>query len=763
VLTLRTFGECRIDVARADGPPLALAPSAARLFSLALLLAGEAGRRVPRERAAAWLWPELDAARARRCLRQALYRLRGAGVPVEATADHLRLAPDAVAATFAARPDPARLGDVRDGAEVRVGRCLPGWSPEAAPFREWVDAYRARQEGAARAALRAATAAAAGDAAAAIARALLELDPGDAGAAREASAAAGRTSDAATQRASPALPLVGRAALVAALTARLRDACAGRGGALQVEGAPGAGTSRLLDALAGVAGQLGAVVVRADRRSIPLDACRAVVARLLERPGALGTAPAALLRLRRFAAGRDGAAGPAADRLLSARVAELAGAVSDERPLVIALDEVGDGGGDDDAGGDARSVAVLAAAAAAARGPVLVAWTVHPRRAGGGAPGAGVERLAVPPLAPSDVAALARAAAAAGRRPLTDDDVRWCAEAGRGLPREVIALARQCADAPGTRTAPPAMAARHAADFGRLSAAERRALQAAALLGAHATAARVASTWPDARRGRRAVAALLGAGVLRATASGVVAAHPFTADAALHALRPGDRRALHAAAAGALANDARAAVPAGADVADAALAAAAHWWAAGAPTRATAFLADLRAALLAAGRSGDAVALLRRALDAARGAADGGDGRGRGAGGRPDVGEVAALVAGTLFAAGDARGAAALARGGPAGAALAGAAGRDAGELTAIASAWRAGRAWAPLLARARRLATDACAATAARLEAAALAAALADNGAAGPLGGALPPSAPPSTRSSTGPTRRRRWRCARR
>ncbi len=150
MLTLRTFGECRIEVApdpaggASRAPVLVLAPSADRLFSLALLLAGEAGRPVARGRAAAWLWPELDAGGARRRLRQALYRLRAAGVPVEADGDHLELPRAAVAPTFAASPSAAELEAGWRAGTLRLGPCLAGWTPGAEAFAEWGRAVAAR-------------------------------------------------------------------------------------------------------------------------------------------------------------------------------------------------------------------------------------------------------------------------------------------------------------------------------------------------------------------------------------------------------------------------------------------------------------------------------------------------------------------------------------------------------------------------------------------------------------------------------------------
>jgi hypothetical protein len=163
VLTLHTLGECRIAVSPrcpgGAGRAADLAPAADRLFSLALRLAAEPGRRMPRAQVAAWLWPELPARPARRRLRQALYRLRALGIPVAGGADHLMLAPALVAPTFAAAPSVAALRTGWHDGSVRFGRCLPGWEPGGDALRAWADGYRARVEAAARSALAAALAA----------------------------------------------------------------------------------------------------------------------------------------------------------------------------------------------------------------------------------------------------------------------------------------------------------------------------------------------------------------------------------------------------------------------------------------------------------------------------------------------------------------------------------------------------------------------------------------------------------------------------
>jgi hypothetical protein len=541
--------------------------------------------------------------------------------------DHLTLAPDAVAPTFAAAPSATRLAAEWRAGTLRLGRCLPGWTPGVDAFGEWVDAYRARQEAAARTVLAAVLRERAGDdasdpgtpPASVVARALLELDPSHRGAARVLGTSTGASP---TDAPTIDLPLVGRGALLGGLVARVREALEGRGGAVWLDGAPGHGASRLLAESAAAAERLGAAVVRvAAGAGGPHDVARVAAARLLDLPGALAAAPATLAALRHFARDADAAprAAPAAERLLGARLRELLAAVAGERCVVIAVDGVRPP--------DVPSVGLLAGAAAGGAA-ALVLWTGAGGDRTAGEWAAGAERRPVPPLAPDEAAALARAAAAAARGTLSDGDAAWCAAAGGGAPRDVIAFARHCAALPGARSAPPSVAARHAAAVAALPRAARRALAAAALLGAHATGDRVAraAAGRGGGAGRGAVALLRRAGV---PAEGLPAAGraALVASAALAGLDAPARVALQRAVAGVLDDDARSALDRGRPASSLVEAAAAHWRAADEAGRATDLLTHARGVLLAGGRAAEAAALLGRA---AAGAAAGDEAAGDG-------------------------------------------------------------------------------------------------------------------------------------
>jgi len=401
VLTLHTLGECRIAVAPgAAGPAHDLAPDTDRLFSLALLLAGERGRLVPRGQVAEWLWPGLGAPGGRRRLRQALYRLRASGVPVAAAADHLCLARDAVATTFAARPGGAALrSGWRDGS-LRLGRCLPGWAPAGEEFRAWVDDYRARTEGAARAALadalRSARAGGDGPPADVVARALVELDPEH----PEARRLADEGPDG--RRAAGDAEF---GVWLGVLDTRLAAARAGAGGLVVLAGPPGGATSELLGEVArrSAAARVLWIDAAGDGAAavLPLALARA----LLACPGARGAPPAAVAALRAALHAADAPGATAAASCapplasvwtprLTACLGALGAAVAAGGPLVVCVDNAERAG--------AAALSVLAGAAGAwtavpALAVVACAGAWSPATGGGRAPspvpGAGAESV----------------------------------------------------------------------------------------------------------------------------------------------------------------------------------------------------------------------------------------------------------------------------------------------------------------------------------------------------------------------------------
>ena len=100
MIRLRAIGECVIEV---DGARLA--PDAELAFALLLVLAMAGGRPIGRRQLVDLLWPATTEIRARHNLRQALYKLRQLGVPVETESNRLRLPVTALAADPLLQPD----------------------------------------------------------------------------------------------------------------------------------------------------------------------------------------------------------------------------------------------------------------------------------------------------------------------------------------------------------------------------------------------------------------------------------------------------------------------------------------------------------------------------------------------------------------------------------------------------------------------------------------------------------------------------------
>jgi DNA-binding SARP family transcriptional activator/Flp pilus assembly protein TadD len=118
-----------------------------RLALLALLAATRSGA-LSRDRAMVLLWPERDAAHARKLLNQSLYVLRrslGEGA-VRSAAEMLRLETRLVACDLVAFDDALAAGELERAVELYAGPFLDGFHLNDAPeFEQWVDSERARR------------------------------------------------------------------------------------------------------------------------------------------------------------------------------------------------------------------------------------------------------------------------------------------------------------------------------------------------------------------------------------------------------------------------------------------------------------------------------------------------------------------------------------------------------------------------------------------------------------------------------------------
>ncbi|MBU6367336.1 MAG: AAA family ATPase [Gemmatimonadetes bacterium] len=460
---------CTLGAALVHVGGVQVTPSSGVLFALLVRLAHSPGQSVTRDQLVAELWPGFDPVRQRANLRQALYKLRSMGVRI--SAGHAVVALDAaqVAPSFALERSAALFkGQVLTQSEP-FGPFLPGFVAEGGEFAEWVELQRGVVHGEVRhvlvAELRQRRDAGDWGGTEAVARGLLRFDPLNeeatlqlaecvmlAGAKAEALAILDRylaelgavpaevreRAQAMRRRFQDPPPrrvrereaqdrhFVGRVEELAQLTQALRRARWQDGGAVLVHGAPGIGKTRLTQALSQVSAGEGFREVRlACRDGDQLNRYHLLaelVQRLLALPGALGCEPASMRRLRAQwpepggtvevppLAGTDGDA--ASDFVQQAATREalldLMAAVAEERPLLLVVEDVHwlDAG--------SWQVLQLFASATGALRLLLVCTarerTPQPLRGVATSPRLAV--LALGPLAPAEVAALADGVAA---------------------------------------------------------------------------------------------------------------------------------------------------------------------------------------------------------------------------------------------------------------------------------------------------------------------------------------------------------------
>lgn len=147
MLRLLTLGGLELLDGAGDAHPLLARPK--RLGLLVLLAAGGSGRMRRRDLLLSYFWPELDDARARGALRQAVYSLRhelGDGVIVSRSDDELGIDPARLTMDVTAFEDAVSAGDTRRAASLYRGEFLDGFfaTGTGARFDEWVAAERAR-------------------------------------------------------------------------------------------------------------------------------------------------------------------------------------------------------------------------------------------------------------------------------------------------------------------------------------------------------------------------------------------------------------------------------------------------------------------------------------------------------------------------------------------------------------------------------------------------------------------------------------------
>jgi DNA-binding SARP family transcriptional activator len=118
-----------------------LTPESELQFGLALYFCAQAGREVPRDEIAHLFWPTHNAEAARHCLRQAIYRLRVLGIPVRSSAKASLLDPHLIDADYA----PVAADGAPAAAYLRLEdvTVLPGYAPRfSRAFARWVEDFK---------------------------------------------------------------------------------------------------------------------------------------------------------------------------------------------------------------------------------------------------------------------------------------------------------------------------------------------------------------------------------------------------------------------------------------------------------------------------------------------------------------------------------------------------------------------------------------------------------------------------------------------
>ena len=341
MLHLSSLGQCMITLGATR-----IVPTAKLMFASALYVAVEGVRPIARETMASLFWPELDEEKATHSLRQALYRLRASGVPINGDGERIQVPDGVVTTDYAPLLASDAIVPVSEMLDRIPGGFLPGYLPSISePFAEWVEGQRERVNAVLRRQLVSGitTLRAAGDwpATQALAQRCLELDPLNEEATlalAEAMAMDGSKARAimlierymnevgprskelylpATtlkKRISELYPLppvierepphTGREEQMEMLDAALKDARQGRGSAFLISGPPGMGKTRLVTEFTRAAQLQGIATARSqmgrhdDHR--PLGAWSDVVPTLQRMAGALGCDPESLPFLRRL-------------------------------------------------------------------------------------------------------------------------------------------------------------------------------------------------------------------------------------------------------------------------------------------------------------------------------------------------------------------------------------------------------------------------------------------------------------------------------
>ncbi len=578
MVRLNALGQSSIEVG-----DVRIGPEQPYLFAIALYLIVERGKKIPRQALVDLIWPDVkEEKHARQRFRQALLRLRDAGLPIAGEDGTLLLKKSAAQADFDSvnGPDAMRPGESLE--------FLPHYAPRISDrFLDWVETQRSRVHATVQRVFiaRMQQARARGDWAEvdAVAAECLRLDPYNEeavmahaecavmrGSKREAlSILDGYMEALGSHVGTIGLPakilrtriaerltdqryamiseqyFVGREASMELLLGLLREAKRGAGSAAFVWGEPGIGKTRLVQELNQVAALDGARVV--STKCHPTDAGRSLsafadlVPVLKTLPGALGCSAQTLSLLQRLTDRNRSEtlptqeAGDAAFLAATIRraVFDLVDAVADEGMLIMVIEDVH--------WLDGPSWAILSAMVEWSTTRTLLilmtSRTSHATEAKVADPDRGLHRHHLLPLAEGDSAGLLDRLTAKDANPLTDPMRAWSLSAAEGNPYYLRELVRHWVETQQSFGVPRSLAELIEARLNRLSSLALRVLQLCAAFGKHSTFERLEKATGYANHMLLDAIEELSAAVMLATESaGITAKHDLLATAALHRL-----------------------------------------------------------------------------------------------------------------------------------------------------------------------------------------------------------------------------------
>ncbi len=594
MVRLNALGQSSIEVG-----DVRIGPEQPYLFAIALYLIVERGKKIPRQALVDLIWPDVkEEKHARQRFRQALLRLRDAGLPIAGENGTLLLEKSAAQADFDSvnGPDAMRLGESLE--------FLPHYAPRISDlFLDWVETQRSRVHATVQRVFiaRMQQARTRGDWAEvdAVAAECLRLDPYNEeavmahaecavmrGSKREAlSILDGYMEALGSHVGTIGLPakvlrtriaerltdqryamiseqhFVGRAASMELLLGLLREAKRGAGSAAFVWGEPGIGKTRLVQELTQVAAFDGARVVSTKCHPTdagrPLSAFADLVPVLKTLPGALGCSAQTLSLLQRLTDRNRNDSYPAQEAgdaaflaaTIRRAVFDLVDAVADEGMLVMVIEDVH--------WLDEPSWAILSAMVEWSTTRTLLilmtSRTAHATESKVADPDRGLHRHHLMPLVDSDSGALLDKLTAGDASPPTDSVRSWSVAAAEGNPFYLRELVRHWVETQQSFGVPRSLAELIEARLNRLSSLGLRVLQLCAAFGKHSSFERLEkATGYKNHTLLDAIEELSSAVMLAADRAGIAVKHDLLATAALARLGDTASRLVHRQVAGVL-------------------------------------------------------------------------------------------------------------------------------------------------------------------------------------------------------------------